>query len=214
MFKIDLHVHTALGGDSLLDPRELVPLARAAGLDALCVTEHHSFFLSQPLEEIHREAGFPIFRGLEYHAAEGHLLVFGVKAGPADLPRNLPMQEAVHWVNGRGGVAVPAHPYQRDLLGGALGDRVLGLRGLTALETINGSLSVEDNRRAMDAAARLGVAGIGGSDAHGPGVLGRAFTGFPEPFRTMDGLLGALRAGRFFPTWNGRWGRGAGPPPP
>ena len=204
MFKIDLHVHTVLGGDSLIRPEELVPLARSAGLDAVCVTEHHSFFLSEPLEAISHASGFPILRALEYHAAEGHLLVYGLKVGPGDLPRGLPMQQALDWTHARGGVAVPAHPYQRDMLGGSLGDRVLDLTGLMALETLNGSLSPLENHRAEAAALRLDVPGIGGSDAHGPTVLGRAYTGFSETIATPDQLVFALRAGAYTACWNGK----------
>jgi predicted metal-dependent phosphoesterase TrpH len=203
MFTIDLHVHTTLGGDSLIAPEDLVDLARGVGLHGVCVTEHHSFFLSEPLEEISREARFPVFRALEYHAAAGHLLVFGVKAGPADLPRGLPMQQAVDWVQRRGGVAVPAHPYQRQLVGGSLGDRVLELKGLVALEEINGSLSLEENRRATDACKRMNLRGIGGSDAHGHAVLGRVYTRFPSPIESMEELVTALRRGGYTPCWNG-----------
>jgi predicted metal-dependent phosphoesterase TrpH len=209
MFKIDLHVHTSLGGDSLIEPGDLVSLARLAGLDGVCVTEHHSFFVSAPLEEISVATGFPIVRALEYHAAEGHLLVYGIPASPSDLPRNLPMQHAVDWVHSRGGVAVPAHPYQRDLLGGSLGDRVLGVAGLMALETVNGSLSEEQNQRAREAASRLGVHGVGGSDAHGPPTLGRAYTVFPSPVATVEQLVAALRAGGYSACWNN--GRGGWP---
>ncbi len=38
---IDLHTHTQpLSHDSLLSPDELIEAARAAGLDAVCLTEH------------------------------------------------------------------------------------------------------------------------------------------------------------------------------
>jgi predicted metal-dependent phosphoesterase TrpH len=203
MFKIDLHVHTTLGGDSLIEPDELVPRAREVGLDAVCVTEHHSRALSRPFEKIAEETGFPIFRGLEYHSAEGHLLVFGVKAGPSELPPGLPMQRALDWINRtREGVAVPAHPYQRNVLGRFLGGRILDFRGLVALETINGSLSRQANQKAMDDAGRLGVHGIGGSDAHGLQILGRAYTLFPEPIGSENELARALKKGGYLPCWN------------
>lgn len=204
MFKIDLHIHTTLGGDSLIQPQQLVDQARGVGLDAVCVTEHHSYFLSEPLEEVSRNSRFPILRAMEYHAAEGHLLIYGVKAGHTDLPRGLPMQQAVDWVHRRGGVAIPAHPYQRDLLEGSLGDRVLELNGLLALEELNASLSPVENRRASEARHRMGLHGIGGSDAHGPRVLGRAYTQFPSSIHTMEELVLALRRGGYTPCWNGR----------
>ena len=75
MFKIDLHIHTRLGGDSNIEPQEIVERASEVGLDAVCITEHHSYDLSEALDEISRETGFPIFLGMEYRADNGHLLV-------------------------------------------------------------------------------------------------------------------------------------------
>lgn len=202
MFKIDLHVHTAFGGDSIIKPHELVPRARQVGLDALCVTEHHSSFLSDPLKKISLETGFPIFQGLEYRAMEGHLLIFGLKIGQSDLLRGLPMQWTVDWVHKRGGEAVPAHPYQRDTLNGFLGDRVMEIENLIALEALNASLSAGENHLALRAADRLGIKGIGGSDAHGPSVLGRAYTLFQETIHSEEELVQILRSGRYIPCWN------------
>lgn len=197
MFKIDLHIHSALGGDSGIEPDDLVPRARTVGLDAVCVTEHHSHALSAPFDEISRKSGFPIFRGMEYRAAEGHLLVFGVRANRGDLLPGLPMQDAIDWVQTRGGVAIPAHPYQKDMVGGLLGDRVLALQGLYALEVANASVSPADNRLALQAAAMLGLKGTGGSDAHGLPTVGQAYTIFPSPIRTEEDLVEALRHGTY-----------------
>jgi predicted metal-dependent phosphoesterase TrpH len=202
MFKVDLHVHTILGGDSHIQPDELVTRALEVGLDAVCVTEHHSYALSEPVQEISRETNFPIFRGTEYRAVEGHLLVFGVKVEKSELFPGLPMQFAVDWVNGRGGVAIPAHSYQKDMMGLSLGDRVLDLKHLIALEVINGSATSEENRRALEAATQLGVKGIGGSDAHGLHGLGKVYTLFPNPIGTEEDLILALRCGGYTPHWN------------
>lgn len=199
MFKIDMHFHTVLGGDSSIRPEEVVEQARRAGLDAVCVTEHHDHALSRPLDRIAAKEKFPIFRGLEYRAAEGHLLIYGVRAGKGDLLPGLPMQMAIDWVNQRGGVAVPAHPYQDGLIGRALGDRVLSLKGLVALETLNGSVPAEENRRACEAAGRLGINGIGGSDAHGIHALGSAHTCFHQAIGSAAELVAALRNGTYFP---------------
>jgi predicted metal-dependent phosphoesterase TrpH len=202
MFKIDLHVHTVFGGDSILKPDELVSRSRQVGLDAVCVTEHHSYFLSDPYREISAKTGFPIFQGLEYRAQEGHLLIFGMKVEEEDLPTRLPIQWTVDWVQQRGGVAVPAHPYQRGVVDGFPGDRILEVENLFALETLNASRPFQENHLAVKAASLLGINGIGGSDAHGPLVLGRGYTLFPEPVRTEDELVQMLRNGGYIPCWN------------
>jgi hypothetical protein len=70
------------------------------------------------------------------------------------------------------------------------------------LETLNGSLSPEENEKANEAAKRLGVHGIGGSDAHGLHVLGKVYTLFPETIRTEEELVAALKNGGYTPCWN------------
>lgn len=197
MFKIDMHLHTELGKDSIIKPAELVPIARQEGLDAICVTEHHDYAISQPLEEISRQTGFPIFRALEYKAREGHLLIYGVKMGRGDMPPQMPMQHVIDWTSERGGVAVPAHPYQADLFGQCLGDRLMQLTHLWAVETLNGSASAAENRQAKAAAERLGVGGIGGSDAHGPTGIGKAYTVFGKPVCSMAELVAALKTRQY-----------------
>lgn len=194
MFKIDMHVHTCLGGDSNIEPGTVVEAARQKGLDAVCITEHHSYDLSRPFVQIAEREQFPIFRGLEYRAEEGHLLIYGVPAGKGDFPPGLPMQLVLEWVERRGGVGVPAHPYQAGIVGSALGDRVLQLKGLVAIETINGSLKPEENQRAQTAGAMLGIKGIGGSDAHGIQALGNAYTCFSRPIQNEAQLVAALKS--------------------
>jgi hypothetical protein len=194
-----MHVHTILGGDALIRPEEVVGRAREAGLDAVCITEHHSFDLSAPFDAIAEKAGFPILRGFEYGAAEGHLLVYGVRAGKSDMPPGLPIQTAIDRVVSMGGVAVPAHPFQKGMVGRALGSDLLALKNLVAVETVNGSASDTDNQKAMEAAGRMGLCGIGGSDAHGIHVMGRVCTLFPGPVETVSGLVEALKKGGYRP---------------
>ncbi|MDA8140347.1 MAG: PHP domain-containing protein [Desulfobacteraceae bacterium] len=202
MFKIDLHVHSALGGDSSIQPETVVAQARRAGLDGVCITEHHSYDLSRPFDQIARRENFPILRGLEYRAAEGHLLIYGVRAGKGDFLPGLPMQTVVEWVHRRGGVAIPAHPYRAGIVGSPLGDRLLQLKELVAVETVNGSLNAEENRLAGQAARQMGVRGIGGSDAHGIQALGSAYTCFPGPIENEAELVAALRKDDYFAEQN------------
>lgn len=202
MFRIDMHVHTSLGGDSDIAPEELFDIARSVRLHGVCVVEHHSYSRSKPLEFIARRLQFLLIRGLEYHGAEGHLLIFGFPGDPGNLPKGLPLQYVIDRVHSQGGVAIPAHPFQRGLIGGCLGNRVLDLQGLVALETVNGSLSCDENLLAMQAAQKMGICGIGGSDAHGPLVLGRACTLFPRSIKTPVDLLNALKERSYYPEQN------------
>jgi hypothetical protein len=197
MFKIDMHIHTLLGGDSAITPLEVVPCALWAGLDGVCITEHHDYGLSAPFDEIARKTGFPIFRAMEYRAAEGHLLIYGLPVGKSDLMPGLPIQYAIDWVDRQGGVAICAHPYQTSLSGQCLGQRVFELNHMVALETFNASATLQENQQAQAAAKKLNLAGIGGSDAHGPRAIGRAYTLFPHPIHTLEELVCALKSRQY-----------------
>ncbi len=199
MFKIDMHIHSVLGQDSIIQPDQVVAFAKKAKMDAVCITEHHSFEISEPFDAISKKTGFPIIRGMEYKAKEGHLLVFGINMGRGDMPSQMPMQHVIEWVDSKGGVCIPAHPYQPDMFGGKLGDHLLSFKDVVAVEVINGSASAGENNQACNAADQMGWGKIGGSDAHGPENIGKAYTVFPTPIITVQQLLVALKTTNYYP---------------
>jgi predicted metal-dependent phosphoesterase TrpH len=199
-FKIDMHVHTILGGDSKIEPEEVVSLAKRNGLDAVCITEHHSYDTSKPFDSIREATGYPIFRGMEYKAKEGHLLVYGVNLSRGDMLPQMPMQHVINWVQSKGGVGVPAHPYQADMFGFCLGDRLMSLENVLAIEALNGSASKEENQTSFQVAGRMGWGKIGGSDAHGPRGIGKTFTVFPFKINKMTDLIKAIKSKDYFPS--------------
>jgi predicted metal-dependent phosphoesterase TrpH len=103
------------------------------------------------------------------------------------------VEELVRLVNERGGAVVPSHPYRG---GSGLGDRILSLPGIAAIEGHNGCNAVGFNQRAIAAARRLGLPVTGGSDAHLPAEVGSCFTLFRERV-TADNLVPLLRAGAY-----------------
>ena len=200
MFKIDMHLHTTLGGDSDIKPEEVVEYARRAGLDAICITEHHDYYLGEVFDRISEKEKFPIFRGMEYSAYEGHLLVYGAGLGKSDFIQGIPMQRVIDWVNERGGIAIPAHPYKSGIAGRPLGSRIFDLTGIIAVEIINGSNSDDENDLASYAARKMGLKGIGGSDAHGILKLGSAFTCFSRQIKDHSDFIDALRNDTYYPS--------------
>lgn len=193
-FAIDLHVHSRLSGDSPADPEECIARAIEQGLQGIAFTEHYSYGASEPIEALsarHR-ATLLVVRGVEFCAAEGHCLVFGVDTDRLCAPYT-PAEELVRRVNGKGGAVVPAHPYRG---GSGLGDRVLTLAGIAAIEGHNGCNAGGFNRQALEAAARRGLPVTGGSDAHLPAEVGSCFTRFRGRV-TAENLVALLRAGEY-----------------
>jgi predicted metal-dependent phosphoesterase TrpH len=204
--RIDLHNHTAHGsGDALIEPDELVEIARARGLDGVCITEHAKE--RTPLaEELARRHRFPVFGGMEASSELGDFLVFGV----ASIPRRIiAARDIREYVLAQGGVMVLAHPFRWDLspkpwigprdpdltLEKALGLPVLGL--VEALEVVNGQSTPEDVAFTREVSRRAGLGGTGGSDAHTTMEIARCCTVFEDAVRSKDGLVRALRSGRY-----------------
>jgi hypothetical protein len=191
-FRIDLHVHSLLSGDNLADPEECIVRAIELGLQGLAFTEHYSYEVSEPLERLKERYRDMILvaRGVEFSAAEGHCLVFGVDTDRLCL-QYAPAEELVREVSRAGGVVIPSHPYRA---GSGLGDRILALRGFAAVEGHNGCNHRSFNQRAIKAALQLRLPVTGGSDAHRPGEVGSCYTAFPERV-TAENLVTLLKTG-------------------
>lgn len=193
-FAVDLHVHSRHSGDNEADPEECIVRAIERGLHGIAFTEHYSYAASERIEPLRERYGGSILvlRGVEFSAAEGHCLVFGVDTDRL-CPVYAPVAELVRVVNERGGAVVPSHPYRA---GSGLGDLILALAGIAAVEGHNGCNAAGMNRRAIDAAGRLGLPVTGGSDAHRPEDVGICYTRFRRRV-TGDNLVALLRAGDY-----------------
>lgn len=81
-----------------------------------------------------------------------------------------PLDQAVEWIRGAGGVAVVAHPARYGLSGNKL-RRLLGefkACGGAAIEVVSGSHTVDDVQRMAGLARSLDLKASRGSDYHGP----------------------------------------------
>lgn len=205
---IDMHNHTNISSPcSLLSPEELIETARLRGADAVCVTEHSFIEGANLTQEIGRKLGYPVFRGIEARSALGDMLVFGYYN---DIHEGISLSELCRHVHDAGGVVFAAHPYHTtggwNLYSALRGmgkdpdrdwENLKILRELDGIETINGHVSEETNAKAGALADRLGIPGIGGSDAHAAHMVGRAATRFECPIRSEEELVKALKRGGY-----------------
>lgn len=205
---IDMHNHTRVSSPcSLLSAQELIEAARARGLDAICVTEHLFVEGANVAQEIGRQVGFPVFRGVEARTDLGDMLVFGYYR---DIPQGISLEELCTKVHQVGGLVFVAHPYHEaggwNLLAGmrARGldldtdwDKLPVLKKLDGVEILNGQVSDDINGQARLLAARLQLPGIGGSDSHLVRMVGAAATRFEAWIQSEEQLIAALKSGRF-----------------
>ena len=192
--RIDLHVHSRFSGDTDAEPEELIMHAIKQGLHGIAFTEHYSYEVSEPLEELKEQYKdkVMIFRGVEFSALEGHCLIFGVNTDALPI-KHLPLKEVIIIVNEEGGVVIPSHPYRK---GNSLGDVIKNAIGICAIEGYNGCNMHAYNARAVEMAKVLNIPYTGGSDAHLPEEVGLCLTEFEDTV-TPHNLIPLLKKGNY-----------------
>ncbi len=191
MTVIDLHCHTLPRSQcSAMQPEETIDLARARGIDGICLTEHDRFWSLTEVAALRKRTRFLVLTAVELTTDMGHVLAFGLPPGPAHLATG----EAAFAAAGRaGGLLFLAHPARDGLL------RVnrQTVEYFASVEAINGSDSRLQNMAASGLARGFRLPGIGGSDAHTPAEVGRAATRFEDPIEDEQSLVEALLSGRY-----------------
>lgn len=195
---IDTHCHTKYSYDNWLEPVNLIRRAKHLGIDAVCITEHYSYEASEPVEQIGRDEGFLVMRGVEISTDRGHLLAYGVEDDGWNVwgrDNYLPLERVIERINTLGGICVPAHPFREVGLASLLAG-IHDLQGIAGVESHNGNNCEADNQLAIDAATQRGLPTLGGSDCHKTEAVGRCATEFLEPINGMADFMSAVRGGR------------------
>ncbi|MDP2873776.1 MAG: PHP-associated domain-containing protein [bacterium] len=213
----DLHTHTHYSNlwwrvESRLSPKQVLQIAVKRGLGIVAVTDHNTLAGSEVALALQPQ--FPsliIVPGEEITSREGDILAYGIAT---TIPKGLSAAETVARIHQQGGVAVAAHPFQRNvilfgrnLFRRGLGEvcRVLPLEGVeymgSSLRRVNGVR----NRRARAYGKEGHLALLANSDAHFGFRVGRCQTTFPANCRTWHDVLAAIRAGDCFPAGGATW---------
>ena len=191
-YHVDLHCHSWFSGDGVSSPESLIASARRKGLHGFALTDHDTsdgfrYLLEKGLA---RADGLPvddflIIPGVEVSTDEGHLLCLGVM-----LPylKYAPAGEVCRLVHEAGGVAIPAHPYDRFRAG--IREAVLETLAIDALEVFNAATTLKRfNEMAFQYATAKGHAKTAGSDAHHEAAIGTAYTILPTGDFSVQGIL-------------------------
>ncbi len=194
---IDLHMHErTFSGDSFLALEEMVRIAKAKGLDGICVTDHDSMGLKEYAAEYAAKVNFPIFVGIEYYSLQGDIVAFGIDEFPR---KRVSAQEFVNMVKAQGGICFAAHPFRNNNRG--LEEHLLEVKGLDGIEVLNGSTSYEACLKAQAYGRHLGLTPVGSSDCHVTDKVGVFATYFPEEVGTMTEFLRVFKEGNLQPVY-------------
>lgn len=193
MFTVDLHAHTRFfhafrARPTAYDPigaRMLARCSRREKLDGVALTNHDYY------AEFDVNPDDPRFiPGVEVTTTAGHVLVIGPDPPVRTPPGELTPREVVSLAHANGCVAVIAHPFRESRVRESGAD-------FDAVE-INGKHpgNIEQVRELSD---RLDLPIVGGSDAHFPFEVGRAFTRLDAEQLTPESVVSAIREGRVEP---------------
>ncbi|MDA0789586.1 MAG: hypothetical protein O2780_09040 [Proteobacteria bacterium] len=200
---LDLHTHSIKSDDGRAKVENYCQWIRSkeVPIDGFVLTEHRQFDFESDYSALASEFGIVILKGAEVETEYGHVLVFGVTQA---LTREfdfgsigLPLAQVIELSEKHGAVAAPCHP-GRPRVGMFAHTEELGIpNGVKIVEIFNGGSRDNEDQIARDNAEKLGYQGIGGSDSHIVSHVGRCATRFDADIRSMDELVGALRAGEF-----------------
>lgn len=207
---IDLHCHTSPRSSCSRATLEgLVSVARARGVDALCITEHDLRWTDEDLADASAAVGMPLLRGIEVSTDVGHVLAYGELRRP--LWRGYSLDELVAEADDTGAALVLAHP-ARYLAGERARragrtvpppEEVAALPQWTAVHAIEAmSTQSTPDEHALVAAALEVVPrpSTAGSDAHDDHTAGAFATRLQRSVRTAAELAEEIRAGRVEPS--------------
>jgi predicted metal-dependent phosphoesterase TrpH len=188
MYAVDLHAHTRFfhgfpRAGRAFDPvgaRLLGWAARVRRLDGVATT-NHDYYRDLPV------AGVAAIPGIEVTTTRGHVLVVGPDPPRATEPGTLTPEEAVALAHDRGCAAVIAHPYRNSTVREADAD-------FDAIE-VNGK-GTRSHEWVRRLARQRDLPVVGGSDAHWPVEVGRAFTLVDADELAPEAVVAAIRDGR------------------
>ena len=197
---VDMHLHECtFSKDSFINLKQIVSVARARGLDAVCITDHDSMGLVDFAAEFSAKENFPIFVGVEYFSAHGDITAWGIDTFP---DTRIDSQIFIDHVNAQGGFRVSCHPFRNNNRG--LEDHLRNVRGLHGVEVLNGSTDMDACRNALRYARELNLKTIGASDAHVEKQIAKYVTWLPEKVTTLPDFIAQLHACQPKPAmWNG-----------
>jgi predicted metal-dependent phosphoesterase TrpH len=198
--RVDLHVHTCYSPDSLTRLATIIEVTRRRGIDRIAVTDHGRVDGALRLRELAPDLAIV---GEEILTSEGELLGFFLRER---VPGGLSPEEAIRRVHAQGGIVGVSHPADR-LRGEAMQMATLTRiqDQLDCVEVLNARCLLPGHTSRLTAwAARLGLPGTAGSDAHHALEIGRAYVEMPaftDESDFLDKLSQAEIRGRLSPPW-------------
>jgi len=194
--KLDLHNHTHFSSDGVQSPARLLAAARDRGIGCIAITDHNT--VRGGLEGAALAAADPelprVIPGVELATQAGEIIGLFVSH---EIPRLLPVDEAVARIRAQGGLVYLPHPFDM-LRRGAVspGERLRVAELADIIEVVNGrALGTRVSLKSAGLAARMHKPAGAGSDAHRTMEVGSAYVVVDE-MPTRENLVWLVADGR------------------
>lgn len=200
-----MHTHTEFSPDSRTPLERHARAAVAAGLGAICITDHNTIEGALRLRELQQEwtrdtdpererlAALRVVVGEEIYSLDGEIVGLFLQE---TVPPHLPAAETMDRIHAQGGLVYIPHPFSRNRLRHMKLEQLRALiERIDAVEIFNArELAASSNAKALAFAVAHAKPGGVGSDSHRAWELGRAYVEIAD-FTTPQELLEALRQG-------------------
>ena len=197
--RVDCHLHTVASGDAVTTLDQLAARVAENRIDVVCITDHN--VTAEAEAAAGRDIGARVIVGEEIRTPDGD--VIGLFLAER-IPYVLPLAEVTGRIRAQGGLVYVPHPFDRER--SSLGPVLAGLCAgghVDVVEVFNAKIADQAlNRQAAELAARFGLPGGAGSDAHDPDGIGAAYLEMPDfdgPASFRAALAGARVVGEFRP---------------
>ena len=203
--KVCLHTHTTLS-DGRETPENAARIYKAAGYDAIAITDHWKYHAEDEL------SGLEIISGCEYNVGSQntigdvmHIVGVGMKEDPRLCRSTASRQEVIDGINANGGLAILAHPAWSL----NTPEEAKGLSGFAAVEIYNtvsdkGQSSRPYSGYFVDLLANMGVVFplVAVDDTHMYKGIDdtKSYIMVKAKDASMESILEGIRQGQFYAT--------------
>jgi predicted metal-dependent phosphoesterase TrpH len=187
---LDLHVHSVYSRDGVNTIDTITRRIEEAGLQGYALADHDT--MEGLPEALEKKGDLVVIPALEVTARGAHVLALDPNE---PVPIGLSVAETVDKIHEQGATAVLAHPY--GLPRSWVSINSVKHAGLDAVEVANSAQFPYEficglNRRLAE---ELKLPMTGGSDAHIPDTIGRAYTVIDTPSTELRDVIDSIRKG-------------------
>jgi predicted metal-dependent phosphoesterase TrpH len=191
--KADLHIHSRYSMDCETSLEAIIKRCQELEIDCIAIADHGT---AEGGLEMQKLASFKVIVAEEVLTTQGEIMGMFLKE---TIPSGFSPAETVRRIREQGGLVNIPHPFE-TIRGSAL--KELYIEAIAAdidlIEVLNSRSPFPANsNKARDFAARHGIPGGAGSDAHSVHEIGNAYVEMPD-FNTPQEFLETVARGKIY----------------